>query len=157
MLLVLTENPFSAAIDRAQDRIDHDQSYSFLEERGYDRITQYPQFWVLGSGEGDYKRFEETTVIGEHELHSSMATLFFCYGGVGVAMFTWFMWLVVKRGGPRTYLIVGPAFAFGMTHQGLRASLLWVLLAVVVALKRANATAPLDTSPPKRKLRAIYG
>ena len=32
------------------------------------------------------------------------------------------------------WIVVGPAFAYGMTHQGLRFTLLWVLLGIAVAL-----------------------
>jgi len=41
-VLIFTSNPFSAAIERAQQRIDNDQSFGFVEERGYDRIIDYP-------------------------------------------------------------------------------------------------------------------
>jgi hypothetical protein len=133
-VLIFTDNPFSAAIDRAQQRIDNDQHYGFLEERGYDRISEYPEYWLLGSGEGAYRRFKETSLIGAHELHSSMATLFFCYGAIGTLLFALFMWGTMRSAGIRAWVIVGSGFAYGMTHQGLRFRLLWLLLGMVCAL-----------------------
>ncbi len=134
-VLIFTNNPFSRAIERAQSRIENDESYGFFEERGYDRILAFPQYWVLGAGEGDYRRFKDTSVIGAHELHSSMATLFFCYGIVGVTLFGVFLWGTMAGAEMRAWLIVGAAFAYGMTHQGLRFRMLWLLLGLVCCMR----------------------
>jgi hypothetical protein len=138
-VLAFTNNPFSAAIERAQKRIENDQSLEFLEERGYDRIGQYPDYWILGSGEGAYNRFKETSAIGSHELHSSMATLFFCYGVIGVVLFGLFLWRTIAGSGIRAWVIVGAGLAYGMTHQGLRFRLLWLLLGMVCTLHELDA------------------
>jgi hypothetical protein len=133
--LIFTDNPFSAAIDRAEQRISGDQSYGFLEERGYDRIVAFPEYWVFGAGEGAYRRFKEISVIGSHELHSSLATLFFCYGIIGTIAFCLFLRGALSGAGARAWIIVGAALAYGMTHQGLRFRLLWLLIAMVCALR----------------------
>jgi O-antigen ligase len=133
--LIFTDNPFSAAIEHAQERINKDQSLGFIEERGYDRIAQYPEYWFAGAGEGAYHRFRETSAIGSHELHSSMATLFFCYGIIGTLLFGAFLWSAMSGAGLRAWLVVGAALAYGMTHQGLRFRLLWLLLGMVAALR----------------------
>jgi hypothetical protein len=153
-ILIFTDNPFSTAIDRAQHRIENDESYGLLEERGYDRITAFPEYWVVGAGEGGYRRFKEVSMIGAHELHSSMATLFFCYGIAGVVLFGLFMWGTMSGAGVRAWLIVGAGFAYGMTHQGLRFRLLWLLLGMVCSLRElatrdriARLTPP--AAPPK--------
>jgi hypothetical protein len=131
--LLLTSDTLTSVIDRADDRISSDQSYGFFEERGYDRIINHPEYWLLGSGEGYYKRFDETTVIGDHELHSSAGTIFFCYGIAGSLVFLWFCFRVVKGSPWRSSLLLLPAAAYGMTHQGLRFTLLWMLLAQFAA------------------------
>ena len=133
--LVFTSNPFSTAIERAQHRIETDQSLGFFEERGYDRIIEYPEYWAFGAGEGAYDRFKETSAIGSHELHSSMATLFFCYGVLGTVIFLAFMWRIMWGAGLRAWVVVGAALAYGMTHQGLRFRLMWVMLGMVSALR----------------------
>ena len=135
VLLLSTSNRFTLALDRARLRIDTDEHADFFEERGYDRITGNKQFWVFGAGEGGYRRFKDTTVIGSHELHSAAGTVFFCYGMVGTVLFLVFCWRVIERARPRYVLMLLPAAAFAMTHQGLRFTLLWVLLAMFVALK----------------------
>lgn len=135
MLLLVTSNRVTDAISAAQNRIETDESNSFFEERGYDRLMAHKEYWFFGAGEGGYRRFKETTVIGSHELHSSAGTIFFCYGIIGSILFIRFSWAVVRGGRFRHILILLPAAAYGLTHQGLRFTLLWVLLALFVALK----------------------
>jgi hypothetical protein len=134
-VLTFTANPFSRAIEKAQSRIANDQSHGLLEERGYDRVWNNPEYWFFGAGEGDYKRFADTTVIHSHELHSSAATLFFSYGVIGVALFAVFLWLALKGLSGRMWIVVLPGFAYGMVHQGLRFTLMWVMLGFVIALR----------------------
>jgi len=134
-VLIVTDNPFSAAIERAQQRIENDQSYGFVEERGYDRITEFPEYWLMGSGEGAYRRFVGISAIGAHELHSSMATLFFCYGIIGTLLFGMFLWRTMGGAELRAWLIIGAGLAYGMTHQGLRFRLLWLLLGLVCTMR----------------------
>jgi len=135
VVLAVTTNPFSRALEKAQQRIENDEHMGLLEERGYDRVINHPEYWLLGSGEGHYRRFADTTLIGSHELHSSGATLFFCYGIVGLLLFGAFIMLALRGIGARNALIVMPGFAYGMVHQGLRFSLMWVMVGFVMALR----------------------
>ncbi|MGE3457549.1 MAG: hypothetical protein AB7O24_20715 [Kofleriaceae bacterium] len=140
--LLVLPSPMRDALERAMNRIATDESHGFVEERGYDRIENHPEYWLLGSGEGAYQRFKDTTTIGAHEIHSSIGTLFFCYGIVGTLMFAAFLWRVLRGSGLATWLLVTPSLAYGMTHQGLRFTMFWVLLALIVALKT-------ERGPPK--------
>ena len=146
-VLAFTSNPFSRAMEKAQQRIDNDQTYGLLEERGYDRVLQYPEYWLFGSGEGDYQRFSDTTVIGSHELHSSAATLFFSYGIIGLSLFGTFAWLALRRSSFKMMMIVLPSFAYGMVHQGLRFSLMWGLIGMMMALRHLEAQKHLKPPP----------
>lgn len=154
MLLLVSSNRVTDAISAAQNRIETDESNSFFEERGYDRIVANKEYWLFGAGEGGYRRFKETTVIGSHELHSSAGTIFFCYGIIGTILFVQFAWAVVRGGRFKYILILLPAAAYGLTHQGLRFTLLWVLLAMFVALKdyerRPSSGAARRARPPRR-------
>lgn len=131
--------PMRNAVDGAIARYEaHDTSP--LEDRGYDRITDYPEYWLFGSGEGGYNRFRYDSALGAHEIHSSAGTLFFCYGLIGTLLFVTFLWRVMKGGGLRSWMLIAPSLAYGMAHQGLRTTMFWVLLALVVTL-REQATA----------------
>jgi hypothetical protein len=62
---------------------------------------------------------------------------------------------VVERGRLRFILLLLPASAYGLTHQGLRFTLLWVLLAMFIAIKDyerrmvpSPAPAPRRPGPP---------
>ena len=164
LALAFTSNPFSHALERAQQRIATDQSHGLLEERGYDRVIQYPEYWIFGSGEGDYARFADTTVIHSHELHSSAATLFFSYGIIGVLVFGMFLYRALRGASARILFIVMPGFAYGMVHQGLRFTLMWVMLGVAMALRHhdgevrraaASARKAQGAAGPSAKLVAI--
>ena len=41
--------------------------------------------------------------------------------------------------GTRAIIYVGPPLLYGLTHQGFRFSLLWILLAVLAAMPEAKA------------------
>lgn len=138
LIALYVSNPMQEAIDRTLLRFETDHSLDFFEERGYDRIWNHPEYWVTGAGEGGYARFAESTAIRAHEIHSSIGTLFFSYGIVGVVMFTVFALLVLRGKGLRTWLLVLPTMAYGMTHQGLRTTLFWVLLAIVAVMGHPN-------------------
>jgi hypothetical protein len=134
-IALLVANPINDMVDSAIARFENDESYGFLEERGYDRITEHPEYWITGAGEGGFRRFRETTIIEDHEIHSSFGTVFFSYGIVGLAIFIGFLFSVVRGTELRTWLLLAPAMAYGVTHQGLRFTPFWVLLAIVVAIR----------------------
>lgn len=127
-------NPFDAAIERSRSRIANDQTLGVLEERGYDRLAAHPEYLLLGAGEGYYMRFKETSALGSHELHSSAGTLIFCYGVFGASLFLAFIIKVLRGADLRRVLLMLPPAAFGLSHQGLRFTLFWVLLAFVIML-----------------------
>ncbi|WP_339696704.1 hypothetical protein [uncultured Roseivirga sp.] len=96
------------------------------EYRGYDRITNHPEYLVFGAGEGGYNRFD--TYITNHEMHSSFGTIAFSYGIPGTALFIMFIFSLLKKL-PWYYLIYSlPLFAYGVTHMGLRFTIFWVAL-----------------------------
>lgn len=101
------------------------------EERGYSRITLNPEYTILGAAEGSYYRFEGPF---KNEIHSSYGTLLFAYGLPGVISFFALLLFVHWKGGFGTLLIMMPNLIYGFHHQGLRATLLWVMMAVVLAV-----------------------
>lgn len=96
--------------------------------RGYDRITNHPGYLVLGAGEGAYRRFE--SYIGKHEMHSSIGTLLFCYGIPGFILFGMFFASLFRGVPMRVVFYILPVVLYGLTHNGLRFTPLWVLLAL---------------------------
>jgi hypothetical protein len=146
-VLFVAVDPVSEAVDRTMLRIQTDQSFGLLEERGYDRIVNNPEYWVLGAGEGGYIRFADTTVIQSHELHSSAGTVFFCYGIAGTLLFLLFVFQVVRVGDVKQVLLTLPVAAYGLSHQGLRVTLFWVFLALIVMMGTRQAMSRVKAKP----------
>ncbi|MDX2065975.1 MAG: hypothetical protein SFX74_09560 [Fimbriimonadaceae bacterium] len=95
------------------------------EGRGYDRITRNPHYLAFGSAEGAYNRFG----LHGQELHSTYGTIIFAYGIPGTALLVTFLYLLFKGQGWSAYPIF-PVATYGITHNGMRFTLLWCLLAV---------------------------
>lgn len=132
-------NPLTRSMERTAMRLGEEQEGGFFEGRGYDRIWNHKEYWVMGAGEGGLTRFKDTSVIGDHELHSSAGTLFFCYGFVGLGMFVAFLLRVIEGATLRNALMLAPAFAYGLAHQGLRFTLFWILIGIFICLKEQRA------------------
>lgn len=145
IVLFVTVAPLRDLIDKVQDRIANDQdskTLTFAQERGYDRIIQHPEYLITGAGEGYYERFRGLAT-GAHEIHSSLASIVFCYGIVGAMLFFTFAFSVLRGASLRDMLTLVPAIAYGLSHQGLRFTLFWVLLAIfaiLTATRQAHET-----------------
>ncbi len=151
--------PVDDAMTKAEARFaKEDQSeIGFFEGRGYDRINNHKEYWVLGAGEGGLSRFDGESVMSSHELHSSGGTLFFSYGIVGVFLFLRFLWRVFERGTFRTGLLLIPGILYTIAHQGLRFTMVWMLFAMFVALKHHRQVTARASAPPMGRALASPG
>lgn len=142
--LVVIGGPISDAIDNTQQRLVANRypQFNFFEERGYDRILANKEYWLLGAGEGGTGRFAETTLIGTTEIHSSLGTIFFCYGIVGIALFLAFLWRVVEGAPLRSTVLLIPTLSYTIAHQGLRSTPVWILFGVFVCIRHMQRVAP---------------
>lgn len=105
---------------------DHDDS---LSARGYSRALQYPQYLLLGAGEGNYKRFGT-----KYEIHSTFANIVFSYGIVGFVLFGLVL-LNMFRLSPMLFMVMFTGvFVYGITHNGIRSSFFWLLVSLFLAV-----------------------
>lgn len=134
--LVAIGGPVKSALERSEARVlkHNAKRLTFFEERGYDRIWTHPEYLLLGAGEGGLSRFDTATHVMT-EIHSSAGTVIFSYGLVGTILFLIFGWRVIRGAKFRATLMLGPPMLYTIAHQGLRFTMLWVLLAIFVALK----------------------
>lgn len=149
VLLLTIGGPIAASLDRLEDRVTTNRNphMSFAEERGYDRLWTHAQYLALGAGEGDVARFQ-VTATSPGEIHSSFATVLFSYGIVGLGLFLVFLRRLVQGASLRAMAMLTPTLAFTLAHNGLRETMLWVLLAIFLAL-----TVPTPSgSPPARRV-----
>ena len=90
---------------------------------------------MTGAGEGGLYRFGEVdSDLQIHEIHSTFLTILFSYGLFGAAAFAAAIWRLYRLSSAGTFLYVIPPFVYGLTHNGLRFSFLWLLLAVIAVL-----------------------
>jgi hypothetical protein len=127
------------------------QSDDSAAGRGYDRIWKYPGQMILGAGEGGYERFVSQT----NEMHSTFGTVLFSYGILGSTFFLAILWRVFRRASFWHLLYFGPICLYGLTHQGLRFTLLWVFLGLVFSAAHYDLRAPVtprtrQIAPPVR-------
>ncbi|MBA4099630.1 MAG: hypothetical protein C0484_23015 [Rhodospirillum sp.] len=115
-----------------------DQQDDSLQARGFPRLVEYPEYIVTGAGEGALFRFDESEDsdpdIQIHEIHSTFLTILFSYGLIGAAAFAAAVWRLYRLSSHGGFLYLLPPFFYGLTHQGLRFSFLWLLLAVIAVL-----------------------
>jgi len=140
--LLALGGPIADSMSYTQQRrvlMDRDHDESFVEERNYDRLWEYKEHLLLGAGEGDFQRFSDSDKEAL-EIHSSAATVLFSYGIVGTLLFLAFALRIVRRAQFRATAILVPSFAYTIAHQGLRFTMLWVLLAVFLACKLQKAS-----------------
>jgi hypothetical protein len=138
VVLVTGVGPLGDALDASEVRVLNlgtRTDRTFLEERGYDRIWRNQKYLVLGAGEGGLSRFDDTAFVKNMEIHSSAGTVLFSYGIVGSILFLIFMWRVIRGARLRLMITLLPPLLYTGAHQGLRFTMLWVVLAIFVALK----------------------
>jgi len=124
----------STHYERALSRLgdigrDHDDS---LGGRGYDRIFNDPFTLLVGAGEGNYDRFNSE--IHSMEIHSTFASIAFCYGLAGIVAFCVFNYRCFRIATVLYCTLFMPVFAYGITHNGIRFSFLWLLYALYLYL-----------------------
>ncbi|GAB3805670.1 hypothetical protein [Virgibacillus kimchii] len=115
-------------IDDVQNRFEsktYDAESTFTERR-YDRILENPQYWFTGAGQGGLQRFSEGL-----EIHASIPSFFFYYGILGLILLLVLFYNLIGKVTFITLLVLVTIHFYGLTHQGLRQSMFWILLAVI--------------------------
>lgn len=110
-------------------QIGHDSDDS-LEMRGYGLlVSDDPGIILFGRGSEDVLH-----ILG-HEVHSSIGSIWVGYGAVGGILFVsllagWCRTLGARYGMLAALAIALPPLVYGLTHNGTRATIFWVLVAV---------------------------
>lgn len=102
----------------------------YVEDRGLERIFEFPEYAVLGAGEGMHMRFHPLGL----ELHSSLANVVFSYGIAGVVTLGAFGYAVYRRLPIRSVALIIPTVLYSLFHNGTRFRTFWLVLAVATAL-----------------------
>lgn len=104
---------------------------SFGEGRGYDRVWEMGIHFIWGMGEGAYSRFE--TLTGK-EVHATYVNTLVSYGVMGLAAYGYLMLKPMAAKGKtiRNIACFSGVLLYFFTHNGIRNTLLWILIAVVI-------------------------
>lgn len=140
LLIGVASSPFwfdnvvqSTAFERAQKRIQRigsDQDDSIFG-RGYSRIAENPAYLFFGAGEGERERFGV-----ESELHSTLGNIIFSYGLFGIGLFLLFHYQCFRYSPALFIVMFAPVTAYGITHNGIRFSYLWLMFALFTYFAR---------------------
>ncbi|RAP77486.1 O-antigen ligase family protein [Paenibacillus montanisoli] len=128
---IIVQSQFAQDVVARMDSIGHDNDDN-LEGRGYDRIYNYPYYVFLGAGEGLVGRFN-----AHKEMHSTIGNILFSYGFVGLTLFAVFIYHAVSK---LKFAMTYPLYTvllFGLTHNGIRHTYLWLLL-VLLFISKTN-------------------
>lgn len=104
-----------------------------LNDRGYDRITNFPQYLFVGAGEGKYDRFNYRI-----ELHSTLFNIFFSYGTVGLLLFGFALYEIIKKSPTSSKVLLGVLILYTLAHMTLRSPLFWISLLLIYNLKEVT-------------------
>ena len=102
----------------------------YVEDRGLERIFEFPLYTLLGAGEGMHLRFHPLGL----ELHSSFASVVFSYGVAGVMTLAAFGYSLYGKLPIRSAVLLAPTVLYSFFHNGMRFRTFWLLLAVATAL-----------------------
>jgi len=126
-------------IERVVERLESVQSEDgLIEERGYERLLNYPQYILYGAGEGAHWRFNAKARIQDRglEVHSGLAAILLGYGLLGFSLFSIFVLTIFQRVPPILWVTLAAIMAYGITHQHIRFSGFWVYLGLIYAVSR---------------------
>ena len=120
--------------------LDSDDS---LGQRGYGRITEWPQYLVFGAGEGLLYRWDL-----QREIHSMFGTLVFSYGLPGTIVFLSLLAVAWRRNARDCLVVVPPILLYSLTHHPLRQPMMWVLLVLICQLSARSSG--VQSAPERR-------
>lgn len=97
-----------------------------LASRGYARILNNPKYLIFGAGEGDYLRFGKLM-----EFHSTLGNILLSYGIIGLGIYLFSLMHVFKKNRWKDLYLLIFIMLYGLTHNGIRNTLLWIFIAIV--------------------------
>jgi hypothetical protein len=118
-----------------------------LWKRGYGRLVEHAEYLPFGAGEGAFGRL---TDVSEKEFHSSLGNILMSYGVVDLSLLLTFFFVVFRNSPPVNLLYFGLIMLYGITHMGMRDTMLWIFFGLVYVQGMAeNSPADEDVTPAR--------
>ena len=127
-----------ARFDRAPDKVE-----GMYEERRFDRLSNFPEYAILGAGEAERQRFAP---YHRSEIHSSFVNMLFAYGVPGLGLFLLVIFAALRRAPLYAWIGVSAPLLYSVAHNGIRSTLFWMVLALCWYLYRQPRRASVQTS-----------
>ncbi len=118
----------------------------YMEDRGVDRLVRNPEYLLFGAGEGKYLRFHPLGL----ELHSSLASILFCYGLIGLILIGRVAIAIARRVPVDVAMYLLPSVIYSLFHNGMRFRIFWLSISVAALLPRvlASPREQTESEPP---------
>ena len=98
------------------------------DERNYDRIMEFKQYWAFGAGHGEYERFYP---FNKNEIHSSFGDMLFSFGFVGLVLFVAVLFFSVWKAPLPFWFTLAAPLLYSITHYGLRSTTFWLAIIAI--------------------------
>ena len=99
---------------------------NILEDRHLEQIVDYPQYLIIGAGQGDYNRFTDGRYYGE--IHSTLPSILFYYGIIPFMVLMYWIYCNLKGIKLKQMSVYIAILIESFTLINQRQLLLWVLL-----------------------------
>lgn len=105
--------------------------------RGYTRVFEMGVHFFWGMGEGAYRRF---TSLSGYEVHSTYINTLVSYGLIGMIAYAYIFLRPLFNGKytARNFACFSGILLYFVVHNGIRNTLLWILIAVVLQISIAG-------------------
>lgn len=116
-------------ITRIQEKIwkvVYSEEAGLLLDRGMDKLLYYPQYLLYGAGEGGFWRF--TLASQMNEIHSSLPSIWFCYGTAPTILLLVWLGKNLKKLRPCEWCAIIGLIAESFLLVNYRQPMFWMIL-----------------------------
>lgn len=137
--IFLNKNIFSSSIyTRILGKVDKMEAslIDILEDRHLEQIINYPEYLIIGAGQGNYERFSNGRYYGE--IHSTLPSILFYYGVIPFLILLYWLYRNLKGLNIKQSSVYIAIFIESFTLINQRQLLLWVLIIIANLYKISN-------------------
>lgn len=126
---------FNEKIERVSESktITNNNHLTIWQERGYDKIVEYPWYIIYGSGEGMYERFSNAKFI--NEVHATLPSILFYYGIVPTVILLIWMYKKIKGASFKVNIVLIAIILESFTLLNQRQALFWIMFILISKLR----------------------
>lgn len=106
------------------DQADSNGLVALLEERGIDKLYNYPEYVFIGAGDGLYGRFVDSAF----EVHSTLPGALFYYGIIPFALLCVWLWTTLRGTSKMLVPVFAALFMESLTLANQRQPVFWMLI-----------------------------